>query len=208
VIGILASRIREREHRPVIAFAKGEEGTLKGSARSVRGLHIRDVLDTIAARHPGLISKFGGHAMAAGLNLKDQDYVRFSEAFDLEVRKRLDRNDLRGVIESDGELQIEEFTLEIAQMLRDAGPWGQEFPEPLFDGRFAVVSWRIVGKKHLKLVITPETGEQMMDAIAFNQVEKSPKNGEQKLLAAYRMDVNEFRGETNIQLMIEYMEWL
>ncbi len=207
VIGILASRIKDRYHRPVIAFAPSDETWIKGSARSVSGVHIRDVLDSIAAKHPDLISKFGGHAMAAGLTLLRQDLDRFSQAFDTEVRLHLDHDDIRGIIHSDGELEAIQMNIETAELLRDAGPWGQNYPEPVFDGRFGLVNWRIVGERHLKMVLATATGETF-DAIAFNQGNRSPQNEEKILNAAYRLDVNEFRGIRQVQLILEHLEWL
>ena len=207
VIGILASRIKDRYHRPVIAFAAADDGWIKGSARSVPGVHIRDILDRIAVKNPDLISKFGGHAMAAGLTLLQQDFEIFSSAFDAEVRLHLKPDDIRGVIHSDGVIAADQMTLEVAELLRDAGPWGQGFPEPVFDGIFKQISWRIVGTKHMKLVLATETGE-VLDAIAFNQGDNKPENCEQDLYAAYRLDVNEFRGNRNVQMIIEYMEWV
>ncbi|HEY7884488.1 MAG TPA: single-stranded-DNA-specific exonuclease RecJ, partial [Cellvibrionaceae bacterium] len=154
VIGILASRIKDRLHRPVIVFADSDEHTIKGSARSIPGLHIRDALDAVAAHYPAILQKFGGHAMAAGMSIKREDYTAFAEAFDAEVRRQLNDDDLQAVILSDGELTADEFTLPLAQSLRDAGPWGQHFTEPTFDGEFFVVQQRLVGEKHLKLVLS------------------------------------------------------
>lgn len=208
VIGILASRIKERYHRPVIAFASSEDGWIKGSARSVPGLHIRDILDSIAVKHLGLINKFGGHAMAAGLTLCEKSFDAFSKVFDQEVRQHLAAEDIRGVIHSDGELSPDQMNLEVAQLLRDAGPWGQHFPEPVFDGEFKLVNCRIVGERHLKLVLTTEDDGIVMDAIAFNQADKMPQNDQHDLMAAYRLDINEFRGNRSVQMIIEYLEWL
>lgn len=208
VIGILASRIKERYHRPVISFATAEGGWIKGSARSVPGVHIRDILDSIAVKHPGLISKFGGHAMAAGLTMREDGFNAFSSAFDQEVRQHLAVDDIRGVIHSDGELSPEQMNLEVADLLRDAGPWGQHFPEPVFDGRFRLVNCRIVGERHLKLVLATEKEARVLDAIAFNQADKMPQNNQHDLMAAYRLDVNEFRGNRSVQMIIEYLEWL
>ena len=204
VIGILAARIKERFHRPVIAFARSGEGEIKGSARSVAGLHIRDVLDTVASRHPGLIAKFGGHAMAAGLSLPEAHYPAFADAFDKEVSRQLSRDDLNGVIYSDGELSEQELSLETAQLLRDASPWGQGFPAPVFEGDFNVVSHRVVGQRHLKMTLSPERGNCQIDAIAFN-TEVLP-GGSQRVHMAYRLDVNEYRGVVTPQLIIEHME--
>lgn len=212
VIGILASRIKDKYHRPTIVFAdaehkSGEEPEIKGSARSVTGLHIRDTLDAIATKHPQLLKKFGGHAMAAGMSLLKKDYQAFVEAFDQEVRKQLTIDDLQAVIFSDGELQAEAFNLALAQQLRDAGPWGQHFPEPVFDGEFQLLQQRIVGEKHLKMTVTSGGGEQAMDAIAFNvDVERWPDNTVETVRLAYRLDVNEFRGNQSLQLMVSHIQ--
>lgn len=206
VIGILASRIKDRLHRPVIIFAQGDDDTIKGSARSVPGLHIRDALDAVAAGNPGLLTKFGGHAMAAGLSLALEDFDRFREAFDAEVRRHLGPEDLRREILSDGELAENELNLDLAETLRAGGPWGQAFPEPMFDGVFDLVSKRIVGEKHLKLVLRPSGSKQAIDAIAFNTVDDDwPVNVNQVELA-YRLDVNEFNGKRTAQLMVEHIE--
>ena len=206
VIGILASRIKDRLHRPVIIFAQADDGTLKGSARSVPGLHIRDALDAVAAGHPGLLTKFGGHAMAAGLSLALDDFERFREAFDAEVRRHLRPEDLRREILSDGELTDSELNLDLAETLRAGGPWGQAFPEPMFDGVFDLVSKRIVGEKHLKLVLRPVGSEQAIDAIAFNTVDDDWPLDVSRVELAYRLDVNEFNGKRSAQLMVEYIE--
>lgn len=206
VIGILASRIKDRLHRPVIIFAQADDGGLKGSARSVPGLHIRDALDAVAAGNPGMLSKFGGHAMAAGLSLALEDLARFSAAFDAEVRRHLRPEDLRREILSDGELAGDELNLELAEALRAGGPWGQGFPEPLFDGVFELVSRRIVGEKHLKLVLRPAAGGQPIDAIAFNTVDDDWPVGVREVALAYRLDVNEFNGRRSAQLMVEHIE--
>lgn len=206
VIGILAGRIKDRLHRPVIAFATSGENELKGSARSVPGLHIRDALDAVAASSPGLISKFGGHAMAAGLSLPLEKLAEFSEAFDREVRRHLSAHDLQGVIHSDGCLPADNMNLELAELLRQAGPWGQSFPEPVFDGEFEIIQRRIVGENHLKLVLRPQGSEFSIDAIAFNQTD-ADWCGEPKLLRlAYRLEVNEYRGQRSPQLMVSYLE--
>ena len=206
VIGILASRLKERYHRPAIAFADAGEGLLKGSARSVPGLHIRDALDAVAARHPGLISKFGGHAMAAGLSLPQGHYGAFASAFDAEVRRQLTEDDLTGRLLSDGQLGIEEFHLELAKALRHAGPWGQHFPEPLFHGVFQIVTQRVVGEKHLKLVVKTECGGQTLDGIAFNiDREVWPNPNVRWVELAYKLDVNEYQGRESVQLMVAHL---
>lgn len=204
VVGILAARIRERFHRPVVAFADAGDGLLKGSARSVPELHIRDTLDRIAAKHPGLLKRFGGHAMAAGLSLEDERLPAFAQAFDEEVQGLLDRSALHGEILSDGELQASELNLDLASILRNAGPWGQTFQEPLFDGEFSVLSQRIVGGRHLKMYLSPAEGGVQIDAIAFNQADRVPDCGRVHL--AYRLDVNEYRGTLNPQLVVENIQ--
>jgi len=204
VVGILASRIKERYHRPVIAFARSDAGELKGSARSVSGLHIRDTLDAVATRYPGLITRFGGHAMAAGLSLEASKFAAFAAAFAAEVARALSREQLGNVIYSDGALSVDELTLDIARLLRDAGPWGQGFPAPLFDGRFCVLDQRVVGEKHLKMHLSPVDGPIPIDAIAFNT--PSLPQACRKAHMAYRLDVNEFRGVESAQLIVEHIE--
>ena len=206
VIGILASRIKDRLHRPTIAFADGDAGQIKGSARSIPGIHIRDILDAVAVRHPGLISKFGGHAMAAGLSLAQDDYQRFADAFVAEVERHAEDVELQAVIHSDGELLEDEFQLELATTLRFAGPWGQHFPEPIFDGIFQLVSQRLVGEKHLKLTLFPADSSVLLDAIAFNvDLDTWPDPAIEQVEIAYRLDVNEFRGRRSVQLVVEHI---
>lgn len=206
VIGILASRIKERLHRPVIAFAPTNESELKGSARSVSGVHIRDVLDAIAARHPGLILRFGGHAMAAGLSLERDNFDAFQKAFDNEVSSHLSADDLNGVIVSDGNLDATELNLDTAEQLRNGGPWGQGFPEPLFDDLFEVVNTRVVGEHHLKLVLRLQDHDTVTDAIAFGQGSRREELASGLVRVAYRLDANEYRGVSSAQLMVEYIE--
>lgn len=207
VVGILASRIKERTHRPVIAFARGDNGDIKGSARSIPGLHIRDALATLDARHPDLISKFGGHAMAAGLTLNSGALDQFKVAFDQAVREQLSADDLDQRIETDGELSASEMSLELAERLREAGPWGHHFPEPLFDGQFSVLQQRIVGQRHLKLVLMDAKTGISVDAIHFNaDMDCWPDQAIVSVRAVYKLDVNEFRGQRNIQLMVDYIE--
>ncbi|HCE5181594.1 TPA: single-stranded-DNA-specific exonuclease RecJ [Vibrio parahaemolyticus] len=211
VIGILASRIKEKFHRPVIAFADGGEGTIKGSCRSIPGLHMRDALDFIDTQNPGLIIKFGGHAMAAGLTIKEQDFERFSRLFDEVVKKELDKAALKGVILTDGELKPEEFSMHIAEQLRAGGPFGQAFPEPIFDGEFKVLHQKLVGEKHLKLMLEPlykgHPTNVMIDGIAFNvNLRRWPDASVKTVRLAYKLDVNEFRGNQSLQLMIDHIE--
>jgi single-stranded-DNA-specific exonuclease len=209
VIGILASRIKDRYHRPVIAFADTDQpGEIKGSARSIPGLHIRDALDAVATRHPELLSKFGGHAMAAGMSLEKRHYPRFEQAFDTEVRRLLNADDMQAVLHSDGELTAADFELELAEQLRNGGPWGQHFPEPLFDGHFRLVQQRIVGENHLKMVLAVDAaGQQLIDAIAFNVDTKLwPNEQLEYVKVAYKLDVNEFRGRQSVQLLVDYLQ--
>ncbi|KQQ60764.1 MULTISPECIES: single-stranded-DNA-specific exonuclease RecJ [Pseudomonas] len=207
VIGILASRLKERYHRPTIAFADAGDGLLKGSARSVQGFHIRDALDAVAASHPQLISKFGGHAMAAGLTLPQENFPAFCEAFDAQVRSQLCEEDLTGRLLSDGTLGVEEFHLELARALRNAGPWGQHFPEPMFHGVFQLVEQRVVGERHLKVMLKTECGSVSLDGIAFGvDREVWPDPSVRWVQLAYKLDLNEFRGRETVQLLITHIE--
>jgi single-stranded-DNA-specific exonuclease len=205
VVGLVASRIKEKVHRPVIAFALSAEGELKGSARSVGGLHIRDAMDNVATRHPGLLSKFGGHAMAAGLSLAREDLDSFRQLMEQEVSRWQDDMDTEGVLWTDGALEPGELKLENAELLRNAAPWGQQFPEPRFDGLFHVLESRIVGEKHLKLRVRHPGGGPVWDAIAFGQGEQQHRL-DQNMILVYRLDVNEWQGNRNIQLMVEHIQ--
>ncbi|HBV75073.1 MULTISPECIES: single-stranded-DNA-specific exonuclease RecJ [Vibrio] len=216
VIGILASRIKDEFHRPVIAFADGGqldsgESILKGSCRSIPSLHMRDVLDRIDTQHPGIILKFGGHAMAAGLTIYQNKFEQFSQLFDVAVRQELDESALEGVILSDGELKPEEFSMHTAEEIRAGGPWGQAFPEPLFDGEFKLLHQKLVGEKHLKMMLEPlfkghPTGI-MIDAIAFNvDLRRWPDASVKIVHLAYKLDINEFRGNQSLQLMVDHLE--
>lgn len=206
VIGILAARIKERFYRPVIAFAPAgdEMEGLKGSARSIPGLHIRDVLDAVATGHPGLITKFGGHAMAAGLSLPTDSYETFSQAFNEEVERQLGDMALEKVLMTDGELATDDLDINTAISLRQAGPWGQHFPEPLFEGEFDVIERRIVGKHHLKMQLS--CGAIPVDAIMFNIREGDEVMARGKVHVVYKLDVNEFRGRQSVQMMVEHMQ--
>ena len=207
VIGILASRIKEKVHRPVIALAQADDGVIKGSARSIPGFHIRDGLAAIDARNPGLIERFGGHAMAAGLTLKAEHLARFQQEFDRQVHLQIEASALEHRIVTDGPLSGHEMTLELAEALRDAGPWGHQFPEPIFDGRFRLLQQRIVGQRHLKMVVMePQTGIAF-DAIAFNiDTLFWPDASVTEVTLVYRLDVNEFRGKRSLQLMVDHLE--
>jgi len=208
VVGLVASRVKDRVRRPVIAFAlAGSTALLRGSARSVPGIHIRDVLDAIAAREPDLISKFGGHAMAAGLTLELAQLDRFAKAFDAEVARWNERGAIADAVETDGELSVQEIALETAQALRSGGPWGQAFPEPCFDGVFAIRNARIVGDRHLKMWVEVPRSGRSFDAIAFNHIEEPasfvPPEGSVQLV--YRLDINEYQGEHRLQLLVDHV---
>lgn len=206
VVGILASRIKDRFHRPVIAFARSDEGELKGSGRGIPGMHLRDLLDLVATQYPGLIDRFGGHAMAAGLSLPEAHYDKFAEAF-TDVVEQSGGLNLDPVIDSDGELAPADFDLATAQMLRSAGPWGQLFPEPLFDGVFELRSQRIVGERHLKMSLAKPGDGTPLEAIAFGvDTERWPDPSVMQVRLAYRLDVNQFRGERRLQLLVEQIE--
>ncbi|WP_448666028.1 single-stranded-DNA-specific exonuclease RecJ [Serratia plymuthica] len=206
VVGILASRIKERFHRPVIAFAPAGEGILKGSGRSIAGLHMRDALERLDTLNPGLMMKFGGHAMAAGLSLEEAKFDEFRLRFGELVGEWLDPAMLEGVIWSDGELAMQELSLETAELLREGGPWGQAFPEPTFDGRFRILQQRLVGEKHLKLMVEPLGGGPLLDGIAFNvDTTLWPDSSVREVELAYKLDVNEFRGNRNVQLLIQHL---
>lgn len=211
VVGILASRVKERFHRPTIAFARVDTSEdlnlaeLKGSARSIKGFHIRDALDAIATRNPGLISKFGGHAMAAGLSLPLAKFEVFSRAFREEAERTVDPSLLQATIESDGSVEAEFLNLETAQLLNFSGPWGQDFPEPLFDDEFLLRQHRRVGERHLKMTLSPLSAPgQFVDAIAFNVEDADwPPESASRITLAYRLAVNEFRGLRSLQLMVD-----
>ncbi|MCW8865688.1 MAG: single-stranded-DNA-specific exonuclease RecJ [Colwellia sp.] len=209
VIGIVAGRLKEKFHRPCIVFANGSDeaeknAEIKGSARSIAGLHIRDLLEHISSQHPDLILKFGGHAMAAGLSIKSQDFKTFQQIFNDTAEQWLTEEHLQSVLLSDGELPLQYMTLAFAEQLRNAGPWGQNFPEPLFDDEFTLVQQRLVGEKHLKLVV--QKAGQVFDAIAFNiDVKAWPNSSAEKVQLAYQLDINEFRGKRSVQLMVKHI---
>lgn len=207
VVGILASRLKERFHRPVIAFAPGENGELKGSGRSIPGFHMRDALDAMATRHPGLIDRFGGHAMAAGLSIARERFGDFCAAFDALARSWLDEGDLTAILWSDGALAADDMSLALARQLRMAGPWGQKFPEPVFDDVFVVHTGRTLQDKHLKLGVGLPGSTQRLDAIWFNADFSHWARCQQGLVRiAYRLDVNEYRGIESLQLMVQAIQ--
>jgi single-stranded-DNA-specific exonuclease len=210
VVGLVASRVKDRVHRPVIALARADATTLKGSARSVDGVHIRDVLDAVTVRHPDLVEKFGGHAMAAGLTLRAAALEEFRAAFDAEVRRWMTVEDAVGVVHSDGALSGRERTIDVARLLQSAGPWGQAFPEPVFDDCFQVRASRIVGERHLKLDLQDGDGG-LCEAIAFRHFDDADAPQVQpdaKVELAYRLDVNQYNGLEKVQLVVEYLRVL
>ncbi|WP_286235010.1 single-stranded-DNA-specific exonuclease RecJ [Thalassotalea sediminis] len=206
VIGIVAGRIKEKYYRPTIVFAMNDVGDeLKGSARSIAGLHIRDLLEYIDSQHPELILKFGGHAMAAGLSIKKEHFSKFQTVFQLTAEQWLSAEKLQGLLMTDGELPVTLISLSFAELLRESGPWGQAFPEPVFEGIFKIEQQRIVGDKHLKLVLSQE--QHMFDAIAFNvDVKCWPNAMAKQVKIAYKLDINEFRGQRNVQLLVEQLD--
>jgi single-stranded-DNA-specific exonuclease len=210
VVGLVASRVKDRVHRPVIALARADATTLKGSARSVDGVHIRDVLDAVTVRHPGLVEKFGGHAMAAGLTLRAAALEDFRAAFDAEVRRWMTLEDAVGIVHSDGALSGRERTLDVVRLLQSAGPWGQAFPEPVFDDCFQVRATRVIGERHLKLDLQDGDGG-LCEAIAFRHFddEDAPDVQPQaRVELAYRLDVNQYNGLEKVQLVVEYLRVL
>ncbi|MFQ6003893.1 MAG: single-stranded-DNA-specific exonuclease RecJ [Woeseia sp.] len=200
VVGLIASRVRERCHRPVIAFARDDGGELKGSARSVPGVHIRDLLQSVSTTNPGLISKFGGHAMAAGLNLPPENFQEFEKCASRQLKRLYPAADFSGALLTDGTLPADAMNLQFARLLRESGPWGAGFPEPIWSGDFSVVDQRVVGEHHLKMRVQPAEGSTVIDAIAFNQA-GLPLRGPVRM--AYRLEVNEFRGVETPQLIVE-----
>ncbi len=200
VVGLIASRVKERCHRPVIAFAKESDGFLKGSARSIAGVHVRDLLESVATARPGLIEKFGGHAMAAGLTIAATAYEEFAALADTQLARLYPDADFSGAILTDGPLPDDALNLPFARALREAGPWGSGFPEPMWNGDFDVLEQRTVGEKHLKLRLRPASGGKPVDAIAFNQAGPAYRGVVQ---LAYRLDVNEYRGVESAQLIVE-----
>jgi len=205
VVGIVAGRLKERIHRPVVAFAEAEPGVLRGSARSVPGLHVRDAIEAVATRHPTLVRAFGGHAMAAGLTLATTDLPRFARAFDGVVREHLSEADLARVQFSDGELAEAELELATARRLEAAGPWGAAFPEPVFDGEFDVEDVRVVGETHVRLRLAkgPLRG---IGAIAFGGVEHGWDTPPSRVRLLYRLEVNRWRGNEQLQLGVVHLE--
>ena len=200
IVGLIASRVCERTHHPVIAFARGSGSELKGSARSIPGVHIRDLLESIATIYPDLISKFGGHAMAAGLSLPEKYFSKFSDCASKQVKRLYPKADFSGTLLIDGTLPPDYINLHFASLLRKSGPWGAGFPEPLWSGIFSIISQRVVGGKHLKLRVQPADSSAALDAIVFNQMALSLRG---PVTLVYRLDVNEFRSIEIPQLIVE-----
>ncbi|MFC3907681.1 single-stranded-DNA-specific exonuclease RecJ [Legionella dresdenensis] len=206
VIGILAGRLKDRYHRPIIAFAKVSDSELKGSARSIPGLNIRDALAAVDKDFPGLITKFGGHAMAAGLSLPPQRFSEFQQAFIREVNKHIDIEQCEKYLLTDGNLNRSDLNLDIALLLQQAGPWGQQFPEPCFDDVFEILEQRIVGQNHLKMTLLHSQGGEPIDAIAFNIDHKCwPNHRARQVHMAYKLDINVYQGRSKLQLLVEAM---
>ncbi|MBL1141247.1 MAG: single-stranded-DNA-specific exonuclease RecJ [Proteobacteria bacterium] len=211
VIGILAAKVKEKFNRPVIAFAKEDDTeeeniVLKGSARSISGLHIRDLLEDMTRLYPDLILTFGGHAMAAGLTINETDYDKFSKGFVEILKLHLSVDEIENECFTDGELSANDLSMQFAQVIQNAGPWGQHFPEPVFEGRFKIMDKRIVGEKHLKLRLQIDGNNRIIDAIAFNITDESWPVNTDEIRTTYRLGINEFRGNSQLQLFIEYIE--
>lgn len=209
VLGILAARMKDQFHRPTAIFTQEDEGILRGSARSIEGLHIRDLLDHIHSQHPEIIIKFGGHAMAAGLSIHQQYFPEFQRLFNQYAKSWLDEKSLQGVIYTDGELGSQQMNVSTAEMLQFAGPWGQHFPEPQFDGEFRILQQRLVGEKHLKMLLEPIQGGGLFDAIQFNvDTRRFPDLSIKTARMVYHLSINEYRGNRQVQLLVNYIEVL
>ncbi len=208
VVGIVASRIKDKLFRPVIAFAKENEDSdvLKGSGRSIAGIHLRDVLDEIDKKHPGLILKFGGHAMAAGLTIHEKDFQSFTLAFEQMIASKLTEDTLKQELLTDGVLDSTDYGMALAKAIEKAGPWGQQFPEPMFEGRFEVLDYQLLQGKHLKLKLQTGVGQKPLDAIAFNVEAESWQNDFASVHCVFRLDINRYRNRERLQLMLEYIE--
>ncbi|MGD8340981.1 MAG: DHHA1 domain-containing protein, partial [Gammaproteobacteria bacterium] len=205
LVGLVASRVKERFHRPCFAFATTDNGDLKGSGRSIPGFHLRDALAEVDARHPDLIARFGGHAMAAGLTLDPAAFDRFAAAVLGVAADRIDAETLHKKILSDGGLEPEHLNLGVAKLLRDALPWGQGFPEPCFDDRFALLEKRTLKDAHLKLSLQPEAGGRTVSAIAFHQADADWPVGDVRRVA-YRLSVNDYFADERVELIVEFIE--
>jgi single-stranded-DNA-specific exonuclease len=206
IVGLIASKLKEKLHRPVMAFAPAGDDSdeLRGSARSIPGFHIRDALAEIDAKHPGLILRFGGHAMAAGLSLRANDFDRFAAAFDATARAHLDDERLQALVHTDGELDYRDHTLDLAKQLRYAGPWGQGFPPPVFEARFECASWKPMGSRHLRLQLRHTQGGAPLDAVMFNCYDGTPPPD--RMRVAYELSVNDWQGRESLRLLLTHME--
>ena len=202
LVGLVASRIKERYHRPTFAFAPADGGRLKGSGRSIAGFHLRDALTEVAALHPGMLERFGGHAMAAGLTLGAHAFETFRAAIEGIGRQCLTPECLAERILTDGELAADDLTVEVAALLRDAGPWGQGFPEPCFDGRFEVLSHTLLRDAHLRMTVRPQSGRRPLEAIAFRRTAPPPAA---EVVLAYRLDLNDYWAPPRLQLIVEHI---
>ena len=207
VIGLISGRIKERLQRPTIVFALGDQDvTLKGSARSIAGLHIRDILATVDTRHPGLIHRFGGHAMAAGLSLARAQYERFVTAFDQAVRQAMANSAWQNTLQTDGELSHTDFNVSLAELLQSASPWGQGFPAPLFEGCFQLLDQQLVAQRHLRMTLSLPGLTRPLKAIMFNiDLNQWPNHRVQQIKAVYRLNSETWQGRKSIQLIVEHL---
>ena len=206
IIGILSARLKDKHYRPVICFASTEEGILKGSGRSIAGIHLRDLLDELDQNHPDLLVSFGGHAMAVGLSIRENDLERFRKHFETLIDKRLNANTLEQIIETDGEIDSQDFNYAMAKQLKESGPWGEGFTEPTFDGDFIVHQQRLFAEKHLRLVLEPKNGGPIIEGIYFNvNLTQWPDNTIKNVKIVYQLDVDDFRGNQTAKLMIRHI---
>ena len=206
IIGIVSARLKDKHYRPVICFASTEDGLLKGSGRSIEGIHLRDILDKLNERYPDILVSFGGHAMAAGLSIQEKDLDQFSAHFEALITKQLDLDVLEQIIETDGEIDNQDFNYSIAKQLKESGPWGEGFTEPTFDGDFIVHQQRLFAEKHLKLVLEPKNGGPIIEGICFNvNLTQWPDNTIKIVKIVYQLDVNDFRGNQAVKLMIRHI---
>ena len=206
IIGIVSARLKDKHYRPVICFASTEDGLLKGSGRSIEGIHLRDILDKLNERYPDILVSFGGHAMAAGLSIQEKDLDQFSAHFEALITEQLDLDVLEQIIETDGEIDNQDFNYAIAKQLKESGPWGEGFTEPTFDGDFIVHQQRLFAEKHLKLVLEPKNGGPIIEGIYFNvNLTQWPDNTIKIVKIVYQLDVNDFRGNQAVKLMIRHI---
>lgn len=206
IIGILSARLKDKHYRPVICFASTEEGILKGSGRSIAGIHLRDLLDELDQNHPDLLVSFGGHAMAVGLSIRENDLERFRKHFETLIDKRLNANTLEQIIETDGEVDSQDFNYAMAKQLKESGPWGEGFTEPTFDGDFIVHQQRLFAEKHLRLVLEPKNGGPIIEGVCFNvNLTQWPDNTIKNVKIVYQLDVDDFRGNQTAKLMIRHI---